>query len=105
MDYPKAMTIREYFAVTGACFAVPKVLWDEIGGLDEGYWAGWEDIDFCNQVREKGYRIVYTPKALVYHYESRTDGRYVAESHNFQKYMMRWVHSGKLVSLNKEEYV
>lgn len=95
MDYPPAMIRKQYFAVTGACMLVPKALYDEIGGLDEDYWCGWEDMDFCQKVRRKGYRIYYEPTALVYHYESRTEGRYSKEGSNFSLYMSRWVLGGK----------
>lgn len=94
-DYKPANVIKEYFAVTGACMATPKSLFDSLGGFDEGYWLGWEDIDYCNKVKQNGYKIVYTPDALVYHYESRTEGRYIAEGQNMDKYMKRWVLKGK----------
>ena len=94
MNYPPAMKRQQYFAVTGACLVTPKKLYDELGGLDEAYWAGWEDMDYCQKVRQKGHRIYYEPTALVYHYESRTEGRYVKEGSNFSLYMSRWVLKG-----------
>jgi len=91
MNYPPAMERKDYFAVTGACMLMPKKLFDDLGGFDETYWYGWEDIDMANKVKELGKRIVYEPTAVVYHYESRTSGRYLAESSNFGYYMKKWV--------------
>jgi len=91
MDYPPAMERKDYFAVTGACLLTPKSLYEELGGLDESYFYGWEDVDYCNRIKENGLRIIYEPKAMVYHYESRTEGRYSSEGHNFNLYFSRWV--------------
>jgi GT2 family glycosyltransferase len=90
-DYPDANKVKEYFAVTGACFLTPKRLFLEMRGFDEGYRNGYEDIDYCNRVKQKGYKIMYTPESVVYHYESRTEGRYDNESANWNRYMGRWV--------------
>jgi len=91
MDYPLANIRKPMFAVTGACLLTPKALYEELGGFDEQYWAGWEDMDYCQKIHQAGMNIIYEPKALVYHYESRTDGRYVSEGANFTLYMSRWV--------------
>lgn len=91
MDYPPANIRRPMFAVTGACLLTPKALYEELGGFDEEYWCGWEDMDYCQKVHQKGMNIYYEPKALVYHYESRTDGRYISEGANFTRYVSHWV--------------
>lgn len=90
MDYKPANIRKPMFAVTGACLLTPKTLYEELGGFDEAYWCGWEDMDYCQKVRQAGMNIIYEPKSLVYHYESRTDGRYVSEGQNFTLYMSRW---------------
>jgi len=95
-DYPPANIRKQYFAVTFACAVVPKGLFEDIGGFDEGYWCGWEDMAMCQEIHKKGQRVYYEPKAVVYHYESRTEGRYKRESHNFNRYMAQYI-------LNKEE--
>ena len=61
-------------AVTGACMMVPRNVYEEVGGLDEHFRVALNDIDFCLRIREKGYLIVFTPFAELYHYESRTRG-------------------------------
>ena len=62
--------IRNYSAVTAACMMMPKAVFDEVGGFDENIKVAFNDIDLCLRVRDKGYNIVYTPYALLYHLES-----------------------------------
>ena len=33
------------------------------------------DVDFCLRVRRAGYRILWTPYAELYHYESKSRGK------------------------------
>ena len=61
-------------AVTGACMLMRREVWDEVGGCDEGYPVGLNDIDLCMRIREAGYLIVWTPYAELYHYESKSRG-------------------------------
>ena len=80
-------------AVTGACLMVKKALFDEVGGLDEGFAISLNDVDFCLKLREKGYLNVFTPFAECFHYESISRGlddqgekaeRYNRESEQFR---------------------
>ena len=67
--------IREYSAVTGACLAVRKALYEEVGGLDEEMLpVGYNDVDFCLKLRQMGLRNLWTPAALLYHHESISRG-------------------------------
>ncbi|MBR3306091.1 MAG: glycosyltransferase family 2 protein [Lachnospiraceae bacterium] len=61
-------------AVTGACLMVKKSLYDEVGGLDEGFRVALNDVDFCLKLREKGYLNIWTPFCELYHYESASRG-------------------------------
>ncbi len=61
-------------AVTGACLLMPKAVFDEVGGFDEGFVLAFNDVDLCLQVLTKGYRVVWTPDAELYHLESKTRG-------------------------------
>jgi len=66
--------IRNYSAVTAACAMIRRSVFNEVGGFDENLRVAFGDIDLCLRVREKGYRIVYTPYAVLYHHESATRG-------------------------------
>jgi len=91
MDYPPANIRKAVFGVTGAAILTPKTLYEELGGFDEKYINGFEDVDYCNRVRQKGMNIYYEPKALIYHYESRSEGRYAHDGHNFNIYANKWI--------------
>jgi hypothetical protein len=60
-------TITDVFWATGACIFVRRDLFHEIGGFDADFWAHMEEIDLCWRLKNKGYRIVYTPESTIYH--------------------------------------
>jgi len=66
--------IRNYSAVTAACLMVRRDAFEAVGGFDEDLRVAFNDVDFCLRVREKGYRIAWTPYAELYHYESASRG-------------------------------
>ncbi len=61
-------------AVTGACLLMPRAAFTAVGGFDEGFVLAFNDVDLCLQVLAKGYRVVWTPGAELYHLESKTRG-------------------------------
>jgi ubiquinone/menaquinone biosynthesis C-methylase UbiE len=67
-----AQVVRNCSAVTGACMMMRKSVFAEVGGFDENIKVAFNDIDLCLRVREKGYLVVYTPYAVLYHLESAT---------------------------------
>jgi GT2 family glycosyltransferase len=73
--YDLGLTIRNCAAVTFACALVRPEVYFGLGGLDERFQVGFQDVDFCLRAGEKGYWIVYTPHALLYHDEGGTRGR------------------------------
>jgi GT2 family glycosyltransferase/glycosyltransferase involved in cell wall biosynthesis len=69
-----AMT-RNCAAVTAACLLTRRALFLEIGGFDEQRFpVAYNDPDYCYRLRERGYRIVYTPNAELLHHEGQTRG-------------------------------
>jgi FkbM family methyltransferase len=71
-DCERVNKSREYQMVTGALLCVRKSIFDRIGGFDERYYFGHEDLDLCMNVRLLGYKVWYNADSVVYHYESRT---------------------------------
>jgi GT2 family glycosyltransferase len=61
-------------AVSGACMLVPKPVFDQVGGFDEGFVLAFNDVDLCLKILTAGYRMVWTPTAELYHLESKTRG-------------------------------
>ena len=66
---------RDCSAVTGACMMVPRRVFDEVGGFDEDLRVVLNDVDLCLKIRQRGHLVVYTPHALLYHYEGSSRGR------------------------------
>ena len=61
---------REVSAVTGACMMIRKSLFHEIGGFNEHFFTAYQDVDLCLRLRERGLRLICTPRAPVVHHES-----------------------------------
>jgi GT2 family glycosyltransferase len=70
----RAALIQNFSGVTGACLAVRREIFEEVGGFDETLAAAFNDVDFCLRVAGAGYRNVWTPYAELYHHESATRG-------------------------------
>ncbi|MBF0227669.1 MAG: glycosyltransferase [Desulfobacterales bacterium] len=70
----RAYTIQNLSAVTAACMLTKKSLFEKIGGFDENFTHAYNDIDLCLKIRQKGYLVVFTPYAQLYHHESLTRG-------------------------------
>ena len=70
----KAHLIENISAVTAACMMLRKGVFEEVGGFDEIMSIAFNDVDLCLKIRERGYLIVYTPYAKLYHYESLSRG-------------------------------
>jgi len=65
-------TNREVDAVTGACFAVRRSVFDRVGGFFEGLPFNYNDVDLCLKVRRVGYTVVHVGTPLGTHHESKT---------------------------------
>jgi GT2 family glycosyltransferase len=62
-------------AVTAACVMTKPSVFQELGGFNERLRVAFNDVDYCLRAVEKGYRIVYTPHAVLYHHEGGTRGK------------------------------
>ncbi|MCR1782666.1 glycosyltransferase [Nocardioides carbamazepini] len=61
---------REVDGVTGACVGVRRETYLELGGLPEELPGSFNDVDLSYKARKLGYRILYTPHCLLFHFES-----------------------------------
>jgi O-antigen biosynthesis protein len=64
--------IRNVLAVTAACMMIKRERFFDLGGFDEKFDPGYQDVDFGIRAYEAGYWNVYTPYAVLTHYESVT---------------------------------
>ncbi len=73
--FGRAQVAHNVSAVTAACLAVRREVFEEVGGLDEkNLPVAFNDTDFCFRIAERGYKNIYTPYARLYHHESKTRG-------------------------------
>lgn len=66
--------------VSGACMLVRRKAIQSAGYLDERFFMYWEDTDWCQRMREKGWRVVYYPLASVVHLVGKSSGKVVIRS-------------------------
>ena len=67
--------IQNVSAVTGALLMCKKPVFEKIGGFDPvNFGVACNDVDFCLRLIESGYRNLFTPYALAYHFESVSRG-------------------------------
>ncbi len=77
--------------LTGACLMVPRAVYEEIGGLDEGYFMYSEELDWCRRIKATGRRVVYYPAAQVTHHVGKSSEQAVTARHiNFQRAKLRY---------------
>jgi GT2 family glycosyltransferase len=63
--------IRNVSAVTGACLMTRSDVFRQVGGFDETQFAvAFNDVDLCLKIGRTGYRVLYTPHAVLYHHEA-----------------------------------
>lgn len=88
---PHANSVHDYQAVTGACLVTPRELYFELDGLDEAFWNGYEDVDYCFKVGERGLRVVCDGAAALYHFESQSGAQRFRKSlWNAEHLIERW---------------
>lgn len=65
---------REISAVTGACIAVERSKFNEVGGFDESFKVAFNDIAFSVSLAQRGYFNIYAANAVLIHHESKSRG-------------------------------
>lgn len=70
MTYLDEDEIHAVDGVAGSCMLARRALVDQIGYLDERYFAYQEDADFCFRARQTGWKVFYVPEAQIIHYGS-----------------------------------
>ena len=75
--YFARMTLtHQVSAVTGACLAIRKLVFEATDGFDaERLAVAFNDIDLCLKLGAAGYQVIWTPHAVLTHHESKSRGR------------------------------
>jgi GT2 family glycosyltransferase len=84
---------RFVMAATAAALLVRRPVFAELGGFDTAYVNGYEDVDLCLRMGERGYGVYYCARSTLYHLESVTrwaDDRSRHVEHNSRVFAERW---------------
>jgi GT2 family glycosyltransferase len=80
---------RECAGVTAAAALLRRDVFDEVGGMTADLPVNYNDVDLALRVRASGRRIVWTPHAAWYHFESRTRSHPI-EDWEVERLLARW---------------
>jgi hypothetical protein len=70
----------------GSALMLRREVYDQIGGLDEGYVMYSEEMDWCRRAKDAGWRVVYLGTAQIVHHGGKSTEQVIARSHiNFQR--------------------
>jgi GT2 family glycosyltransferase len=84
---------RPVTALTGACFAVRRATWERLGGFDEIFVNGCEDVDLCFRARQQGLANYVARRSVVRHHISASAGRKMRDEQNTARLVQRWRHA------------
>jgi hypothetical protein len=73
--------------VDGACMLIKRDVFEKVGLLDNDFFVYWEETDFCQRAKKKGYKVVYVPTSKIWHKIARSIGG--LGSHNRLFYLSR----------------
>jgi GT2 family glycosyltransferase/ADP-heptose:LPS heptosyltransferase/glycosyltransferase involved in cell wall biosynthesis len=77
-------------AVSGTTMLVSREIFERLGGFDEEYVNGYEDLDFCLRAGQQGIHCFVDCRARVRHFRGATPGRYQAEDQNRARFEQHW---------------
>jgi len=90
-DHSAVNKSRRFQIVTAACMLARRAAFEQVGGFDESFINGAEDVDLCLRLGERGAEIHYCHESVLYHLESVSDGRNEYDAHNARLYSSRWL--------------
>jgi GT2 family glycosyltransferase len=89
-DHPAVNKSRRVQIVTAGCALIRRELFERMGGFDPTFRNGYEDVDLCLRLSERGYEIHYCHESVLYHLESVSEGRFAHDKENVRLYRSRW---------------
>ncbi len=93
----RLISAQDMSAVTAACMMIPRSVYEAVGGFDERFKVAFNDVDLCMKIRSLDKKIVFTPYAELYHYESKSRGKEEETSAKMKRFQQE-------VSLFKEKW-
>jgi len=94
MNYPLSFIerTRAFPAVTAACCMIQKSIFESVDGFDESYVNGYEDLDLCMRLGERGYKHYVSGDSIVIHRIGPSKGRKDNENANRELFLSKWAH-------------
>ena len=89
-DLPQAQITYEPAALSGAAVLVRRAAFEEVGGFEEAFVNGSEDVDLSLKLWAAGYRCRYEPRATIVHLEGASRGKDVDGAPNDRLLQARW---------------
>jgi GT2 family glycosyltransferase len=90
-DHPAVNTSRRFQVVTAACALFQREVFEQASGFDTAFLNGYEDVDLCLRIGERGHEIHYCHSSVLYHLESVSrDQQSRQQQANFLLYRQRW---------------
>ncbi|HET8575704.1 MAG TPA: glycosyltransferase [Methylomirabilota bacterium] len=71
--------------IPGCNMAFRREVLEELGGFDPIYRAAGDDVDLCWRLQERGYRIAFSPAAMVWHFRRNTVKAYIGQQRGYGK--------------------
>lgn len=82
--------VRRAPAVTGACALLSRRLWQDLGGFDESFRNGGEDVDLCLRAAAAGRVNAVALRSVVRHHVSASPGRKLRDEGNSYRLALKW---------------
>ena len=83
--------LQKVLAVTGACMLMRRTVFEQVGGLDERYLNGCEDIDLCYKLRQLGLDVAVSYESRIKHHVSLSRGQVSLQNErNSQMLFAKW---------------
>lgn len=65
---------EEIQVATGCCMMVRRDVFEKVGLFDKSFFLYYEDADLSMRVKSKGFKIIYEPKAVLWHKNAAATG-------------------------------
>jgi GT2 family glycosyltransferase len=89
-DLPQAQIAYEPIALSGAAVLVRRADFEAVGGFEEAFKNGSEDVDLCLKLWAAGRRCRYEPRAQIVHLEGASRGKAIDTTDNDRLLEQRW---------------
>ncbi|MDF1514227.1 MAG: glycosyltransferase family 2 protein [Anaerolineae bacterium] len=74
-------SVQEVDWITGAAMFARREVIEEVGPFDEGYFMYSEEVDWCQRIRKKGWRVIFIPEAIIVHHEGKSSEQVAEKRH------------------------